>query len=83
MEEFIHKALLYFLFNWIQIIHYCLYLFKYEDCDTEYTRNCHVEYENKVTQIPVQICNEELKRDCDIEGETVCTKEYETGENSF
>ncbi len=28
----------------------------------------------------VEICNEELNRDCDAEGDVVCSNEYETSE---
>ena len=28
----------------------------------------------------MEVCNEDLRRDCNLEGETVCREEYKTGE---
>ena len=39
-----------------------------------------------VPQVPkdqkVDICNEELSRDCDAEGDVVCSNEYETSKQA-
>ena len=35
-----------------------------EDCDENFVKECHIEYENKAFNETVQICNERPVRDC-------------------
>ena len=39
-----------------------------EDCDENFVKECHIEYENKAFNESVQICNERAVRDCQGEG---------------
>ena len=52
---------------------------KIEKCDTDYVKDCHIHYEKGTRLKPVEVCRENLIRDCDAVGPEVCTKEQTSG----
>ena len=52
-----------------------------EECSEKFKKDCYIEYKNDVVQKPIEVCNEALKRDCEAEGDVVCSTEYETGDH--
>jgi hypothetical protein len=59
-----------------------LIMFKVVECKEQFVKRCFFEDMPVPKSVKVLICNEPLKRDCDIEGETICSTEYETGESN-
>lgn len=51
-----------------------------QSCKENFVKQCEIEYHDKPKKQRVEVCNERLNRDCDAEGEEVCSNEYETGE---
>ena len=42
-----------------------------EDCDENFVKECHIEYENKAFDEQVEICNERPIRDCQGKGKNI------------
>ena len=43
-----------------------------ENCDENFVKECHIEYENKAFDESVEICNESPIRDCQGKGNMLC-----------
>ncbi len=50
-----------------------------EVCDEKFRKDCFITYKDVVKSETVQICDEELTRDCETPGPVVCETRYETG----
>ena len=51
-----------------------------EECEEKFRKDCYINYKDVVVPKTVQVCHEEIRRDCDAQGEEVCETQYETGE---
>ena len=52
--------------------------FQQEECEEEFVKTCNIEVVERPISRQIEICNQPLKRDCDQEGEVVCTEETVT-----
>ncbi len=52
-----------------------------EVCDEKFRKDCFITYKSVVKSEQVQICHEDLTRDCDTPGPEVCETRYETGKH--
>ena len=53
-------------------------IFQEEECEENYVKKCFIEY-NKVAQnVTVNVCRTPLVKDCNLEGDEICTTEYES-----
>ena len=50
-----------------------------EKCETDYIKECHIDYEIRAKTVKMEICKEAWARDCEAEGEVVCTMEEDAG----
>ena len=53
-----------------------------EKCEENFKKSCYIDFVETPRTHEVEECNTNLTRNCDIEGEEVCTDEFETG-NTF
>lgn len=51
-------------------------------CKDEYDKKCYIDYSQTAVNVDVEICQDNLVRDCDIDGEEICTDEHVTGNES-
>ena len=56
-------------------MHSQLLYFQVEKCETDYIKECHIDYEIRAKSIKMEVCKESWERDCDVEGDIVCSME--------
>ena len=49
------------------------------ECTEEYKKSCYIDYSKSVVNVNVEVCQDNLSRDCDAVGEEICTTEFVTG----
>ena len=50
-----------------------------KNCKVNYKKNCYLVEEAKASQNKVTICTPSTTRDCDLQGDIICTTEYDNG----
>ena len=53
--------------------------FQQQKCEENFKKSCYIDFVETPRTHEVEECNTNLTRDCESEGEEVCTEEHETG----
>ena len=57
---------------------------QYQKCRDTFKKSCFYEYKKVPQQHNIEICNDNLRRDCGKkDGQEICTTEYVTGKSTF
>jgi len=49
-----------------------------EECEENYVKKCFIKYGKTAQNVTVNICRTPLVKDCDIDGEEICSTQYES-----
>ena len=49
-----------------------------EECNENYVKNCFIEYSLSAANVTVDVCRTPLVKDCEKEGEQICSTQYES-----
>jgi hypothetical protein len=49
-----------------------------EECNKNFVKNCFIEYSKSAANVTVDICRKPLIKDCEKEGEEICSTQYES-----
>ena len=54
-----------------------------EKCETDYIKECNIDYEVRSKSVKMEVCKESWVRDCELEGDEVCTMEEDASESQI
>ena len=49
-----------------------------EECNEDFVKKCFIEYSKAAVNVTVDVCRTPLVKDCDKEGEEICSTQYES-----
>jgi len=49
-----------------------------EECEENYVKKCFIQYGKTAQNVTVNVCRTPLVKDCDIDGEEICSTQYES-----